>query len=102
MMSTNQASLSSLSPLRHWTEVLYGVKDVNLEEYNIAGGSDYGQSPYSMDSGDIILETNDHRVAGLTRNDFIDLVKSKLVGDIKAVSSSSSFGLPIDLREYLS
>ncbi|XP_074597161.1 membrane-associated guanylate kinase, WW and PDZ domain-containing protein 1-like [Brevipalpus obovatus] len=102
IMSTNQATLSSLSPLKHWTEVLYEVKGVNLEEYNIAGGSDYGQLPYLMDSGDIILEINDHRVAGLTRNDVIDLVKSKPVVNIKAVSSSSSFGLPIDLREYLS
>ena len=102
MVSSNQTPLPSLPTLKHWTEVLYEVKGVNLEEYNIAGGSDYGQLPYLMESGDILLEVNDHRVAGYTRNDVIDVVKSKPVVDIKAVSSSSSFGLPIDLREYLS
>ncbi|XP_053207275.1 membrane-associated guanylate kinase, WW and PDZ domain-containing protein 3-like [Panonychus citri] len=95
-------SVPTIPQLRHWSEVVYESKDVRIEEWSIAGGSDYGQLPYFMDSGDILLEVNGYRVAGLTRNDVIYLIHNKPLVDIKAVSSSSSFGLPIDLREYLS
>ena len=95
-------SASSLPQLRHWNEVVFEYLGVHIDERSLAGGSDYGQLPYIIDSGDILLEVNGQKVAGLTRNDVIDLIKSKPLVDVKVVSSSSSFGLPIDLREYLS
>lgn len=94
------SNLSSLSQMKHWTEAIYEVKGLHLEDFNIAGGSDYGQFPYLSDSGDILLEINSQRVAGLTRTDVIDLIKSTRLVDVKAVSSNSS--LPIDLRSYMS
>ncbi|RWS25753.1 Membrane-associated guanylate kinase: WW and PDZ domain-containing protein 2-like protein, partial [Leptotrombidium deliense] len=98
----NSEPMPSLPQLRHWSEVVYECLDVQLDDWNIAGGSDYGQLPYLINSGDILLEVDGHKVSGFTRNDVLEIVRSKPLHDIKAVSSSSSFGLPIDLREYLS
>lgn len=95
-------TITSLPQLLHWSEVVYEVENVQIDDWNVAGGSDYGQLPYLIDSGDILLEVDDHKVAGFTRNDVLDILHSKQGNVIKAVSSSSSFGLPIDLREYLS
>lgn len=95
------SSMSQPQPL-HWSEVVYECTDVPLEEWTIAGGSDYGQMPYLMDTGDILLELDGQQVAGLTRNDIIEMLRSSPTHIIKAVSSTASFGLPIDLREYLS
>ncbi|RWS17992.1 membrane-associated guanylate kinase: WW and PDZ domain-containing protein 2-like protein [Dinothrombium tinctorium] len=99
---TSSDSIPSLPQLRHWSEVVYECLDIQVDDWNIAGGSDYGQLPYLINSGDILLEIDGHKVAGYTRNDVLEIVRSKPLHDIKAVSSSSSFGLPIDLREYLS
>lgn len=94
-------STGQLPQLLHWSEVVYECSEVSIEEWSVAGGSDYGQLPYFLDSGDIILEIDNHKVSGFTRNDVIELTRSCPRHLIKAVSSSSSFGLPIDLREYL-
>ena len=91
-----------LPQLLHWSEVVYECSEVSIEDWSVAGGSDYGQLPYLLDSGDILLEVDRHKVSGFTRNDVLDLIRSSPRHVIKAVSSSSSFGLPIDLREYLS
>lgn len=88
--------------LVHWSEVVYECTDVEIEDWSLAGGSDYGQLPYIIDSGDILLEINGQKVSGLTRHDVLQMLQEKPRHTIKAVSSSSSFGLPIDLREYLS
>lgn len=91
-----------LPQLLHWSEVVYECSEVSIEEWSVAGGSDYGQLPYLLDSGDILLEVDHQKVSGYTRNDVVELIRSCPRHVIKAVSSSSSFGLPIDLREYLS
>lgn len=91
----------SLPQLLHWSEVVYECSEVAIEEWSLAGGSDYGQLPYLLDSGDILLEVDHHKVSGFTRNDVLNIIRSRPRHVIKSVSSSSSFGLPIDLREYL-
>ena len=88
--------------LKHWSKVIYECMEIQLFELNIAGGSDYGQLFYFIDSGDIVLEIDGHKISGYTRNDVLNLIRKQQYHCIKAVSSSSSFGLPIDLKEYLS
>lgn len=88
--------------LKHWSKVIYECMEIQLFEFNIAGGSDYGQLFYFIDSGDIVLEIDGHKISGYTRNDVLNLIRKQQYHCIKAVSSSSSFGLPIDLKEYLS
>jgi C-terminal processing protease CtpA/Prc len=91
-----------LPQLLHWSEVIYECTEVPLEEWVIGGGSDYGQMPYLLDTGDILLELDSIPLAGLTRSDVLDLLRAGETHVMKAVSNTSSFGLPIDLREYLS
>lgn len=91
-----------LPQLLHWSEVIYECTDVPLEEWVVGGGSDYGQMPYFLDTGDILLELDGVPLAGLTRSDVLDLIRGGETHVMKAVSNTSSFGLPIDLREYLS
>ena len=98
-MSVQQQQLPQLL---HWSEVIYECSDVPLEEWVIGGGSDYGQMPYLMDTGDVLLELDGVPLAGLTRTDVTDLLRASDTHVMKAVSNTSSFGLPIDLREYLS
>lgn len=100
--SESNLATASLPQLLHWSEVVYEVDNFQVDDWNVAGGSDYGQLPYLIDSGDILLEVEGQKVAGLTRNDVLELLHLKESSLIRAVSSSSSFGLPIDLREYLS
>ncbi|KAI1286845.1 Membrane-associated guanylate kinase, WW and PDZ domain-containing protein 2 [Halotydeus destructor] len=103
VVNGNNDETSQLVPqLLHWSEVVYECVNMQIDDWNVAGGSDYGQLPYLIDSGDILLEIDEHRVTGFTRNDVLDIVHSKPQHLVKAVSSSTSFGLPIDLREYLS
>ena len=91
-----------LKPSTHWSKVVYECMEIQLFEFNIAGGSDYGQLFYFIDSGDILLEVDGYKISGYTRNDVLNLIRKQQYHCIKAVSSSSSFGLPIDLKEYLS
>ena len=88
--------------LKHWGKSTYECMEFQLFEFNIAGGSDYGQLFYFVDSGDVLLELDGHKISGYTRNDVLNLIRKQQYHFIRAVSSSSSFGLPIDLKEYLS
>lgn len=97
-----QLNEPSIPQLKHWTEVMYECNEIVLEDWAIAGGSDYGQLHYFITTGDILLEIDGQRIAGLTRADVLRMIGKHAVHSIKAVSSSSSFGLPIDLKEYLS
>jgi hypothetical protein len=97
-----QLNEPSIPQLKHWTEVMYECNELVLEDWAIAGGSDYGQLHYFITTGDILLEIDGQRIAGLTRADVLRLISKQSSHSIKAVSSSSSFGLPIDLKEYLS
>lgn len=92
----------SIPQLKHWSEVLYECSEIPLEDWAIAGGSDYGQLHYFITTGDILLEIDGQKIAGLTRADVLRLIVQQPNHAIQAVSSSSSFGLPIDLKEYLS
>ena len=91
-----------LEQLKHWSTVVYDCNSIQLFEWNVAGGADYGQLFYFIDSGDIILEIDGVKISGFTRNDVLNLIKKQQYHFLKAVSSSSSFGLNIDLKEYLS
>lgn len=88
-------------PSSHWSNAVYDVESIVVGDWSIAGGSDYGQLVYFVDSGDIIIELDGVKVSGLTRKDVIEIVNAKSSHSLRAVSSSGAFGLPIDLREYL-
>lgn len=97
-----QVEDSSLPELKHWSDVIYECNEIQLFDDQISGGSDFGQQHYFIDSGDIILEIDGIKISGYTRNDVLNLIKKQQYHFIKAVSSSSSFGLTIDLKEFLS
>lgn len=65
----------------------------------IAGGSDYGQWPYFTETGDIILEIDDHQVAGYTSGDIEEMMRGSPAHSFRVVASN--LGLPLELREYL-
>src|SRR5438477_398733 len=54
--SETNVAPSSLPQLLHWSEVVYEVENFQVDDWNIAGGSDYGQLSYLIDTGDILLE----------------------------------------------
>lgn len=85
----------------HWSQSLFHFDNITIGDWSIGGGSDYGQLPYFIDSGDIIIEMDGMKVAGLTRADVCEIVNSKGAHSVKSVQASSAYGLPIELREYL-
>ena len=85
----------------HWSQSLFHYENVAISDWSIGGGSDYGQLPYFIDSGDIIIEVDGVKVAGLTRADVCEIVNSKPTHSVKSVQASNAYGLPIELREYL-
>ncbi|CAG2174201.1 unnamed protein product, partial [Oppiella nova] len=85
----------------HWSQSLFHYDNIVIGDWSIGGGSDYGQLPYFIDSGDIIIEVDGQRVAGLTRADVCEIVNSKDTHAIKSVQAANAYGLPIELREYL-
>lgn len=94
---------SNYSSQRHWSESIYMIESiVELNEWSIAGGSDYGQLAYFIDSGDIILEIDNFKVSGLTKQDIVDIINSRPTHHVKAVTASGAYGLPVELKEYLS
>lgn len=44
----------SLPQLLHWSEVVYECQNIHVDDWNVAGGSDYGQLAYLMDTGRIL------------------------------------------------
>lgn len=93
---------SNYSSQRHWSESIYMIESIELNEWSIAGGSDYGQLAYFIDSGDIILEIDNFKVSGLTKQDIVDIINSRPTHHVKAVTASGAYGLPVELKEYLS
>ena len=85
----------------HWAQSIFHYDNITVSDWSIGGGSDYGQLPYFIDSGDIIIEVDGVKVAGLTRADVCEIVNSKQTHTIKSVQASNAYGLPIELREYL-
>ena len=86
---------------QHWSQSLFHYDNIAVSDWSIGGGSDYGQLPYFIDTGDIIIEVDGVKVAGFTRADVCEIVNTKPTHSVKSVQASGAYGLPIELREYL-